>query len=169
MTEKNIHASVRKTKRCASSRRATMFSLSLSLSLDRTRKYLPKREKEKEEIKMFLYDEMLSLSLSLCVCVCVCLTFACAFSGSKPMLGSRSGSCPFGAFLAPNANVRTRSPRLKVVFALIDDDDDDDDARPRGVCPIIEDTKGRAIIIPDEEEDIARRAVPNLLTTTGVC
>ena len=49
------------------------------------------------------------------------------------MLGSRSGSCPFGAFLAPNANVRTRSPRLKVVFALIDDDDDD--ARPRGVCP----------------------------------
>ena len=77
------------------------------------------------------------------------------------MLGSRSGSCPFGAFLAPNANVRTRSPRLKVVFALIDDDDD---ARPRGVCPIIEDTKGRAII-PDEEEDIARRAVPNLRAT----
>ena len=135
--------------------------LYLYLSLDRTRKYLPKREKEKEEIKMFLYDEMLSLSLSLsvCVCVCVCLTFACAFSGSKPMLGSRSGSCPFGAFLAPNANVRTRSPRLKVVFALIDDDDD---ARPRGVCPIIEDTKGRGII-PDEEEDIARRA-PNLTT-----
>ena len=81
------------------------------------------------------------------------------------MLGSRSGSCPFVAFLAPNANVRTRSPRLKVVFALIDDDDDD--ARPRGVCPIIEDTKGRGII-PDEEEDIARRAVPNLLTTV-VC
>ena len=116
---------------------------------------------------MFLYDEMLCLSLCVCVCVCVCmcLTFASAFSGSKPMLGSRSGSCPFGAFLAPNANVRTRSPRLKVVFALIDDDDDD--ARPRGVCPIIEDTKGRAII-PDEEEDIARRAVLNLLTTV-VC
>ena len=159
MTEKNIHASVRKTKRCALSRRA-MFSLSIYLSLDRTRKYLPKREKEKEEIKMFLYRNALSLSLSLSLC----LTFACAFSGSKPMLGSRSGSCPFGAFLAPNANVRTRSPRLKVVFALIDDDDD---ARPRGVCPIIEDTKGRAII-PDEEEDIARRAVLNLLTTV-VC
>ena len=102
---------------------------------------------------------MLSLSLSLSLSVC--LTFACAFSGSKPMLGSRSGSCPFGAFLAPNANVRTRSPRLvgslilKVVYALIDDD-----ARPRVLVvvvvgvPIIEDT-GRGII-PDEEEDIAR-------------
>ena len=167
MTEKNIHASVRKTKRCASSRRATMLSLSLYLFSTELENISQKERKKKKRSKCFSI-EMLSLSLSLSLSLC--LTFACAFSGSKPMLGSRSGSCPFGAFLAPNANVRTRSPRLKVVFALIDDDDDDDDdARPRGVCPIIEDTKGRAIIIPDEEEDIARRAVPNLLTTTGVC
>jgi len=79
------------------------------------------------------------------------------------MLGSRSGSCPFGAFLAPNANVRTRSPRLVgslilVDFALIDDDD----ARPRGVvgAPIIEDTGRPTAGIPDEE-DIAR-TTPNL-------
>ena len=151
MTEKNIHASVRKTKRCALSRRA-MFSLSIYLSTE-LENISQKERKKKKRSKCFSIE---MLSLSLC-----CLTFACAFSGSNPMLGSRSGSCPFGAFLAPNANVRTRSPRLKVVFALIDDDDDD--ARPRGVCPIIEDTKGRAII-PDEEEDIARRAVPNLTT-----
>ena len=149
--------------------RRCSLSLSLSLSTELENIFQKERKKKKRSKCFSMTKCSLSLSLSLSLSVCVCLTFACAFSGSKPMLGSRSGSCPFGAFLAPNANVRTRSPRLKVVFALIDDDDDDDDARPRGVCPIIEDTKGRAIIIPDEEEDIARRAVPNLLTTTGVC
>ena len=143
-------------------RRVVVRRCSLSIYLFSTElENISQKERKKKKRSKCFSIEMLSLSLSLSLCVCVCLTFACAFSGSKPMLGSRSGSCPFGAFLAPNANVRTRSPRLKVVFALIDDDDDD--ARPRGVCPIIEDTKGRAII-PDEEEDIARRAVPNLTT-----
>jgi len=38
------------------------------------------------------------------------------------MFGSRSGSCPFGAFLAPNAYVRTWSPRamLLLLKRLID-------------------------------------------------
>jgi hypothetical protein len=133
-----------------------MFSISIYLSTELKNISQQKRERKRRDQNVSLSK----CSLSLC-----CLTFACAFSGSNPMLGSRSGSCPFGAFLAPNANVRTRSPRLKVgslillkvVFALIDDDDDDD-ARPRG-APIIEDT-GRGII-PDEEEDIARHA-PNL-------
>ena len=150
-------------------RRVVVRRCSLSLSTDRPNSKISPKKRERKRRDQNVSLSKCSLSLSLSLSLCVCLTFACAFSGSKPMLGSRSGSCPFGAFLAPNANVRTRSPRLKVVFALIDDDDDDDDARPRGVCPIIEDTKGRAIIIPDEEEDIARRAVPNLLTTTGVC
>jgi len=36
------------------------------------------------------------------------------------MFGSRSGSCPFGAFLAPNANVRTWSPlrRSRLLLSL---------------------------------------------------
>jgi hypothetical protein len=34
------------------------------------------------------------------------------------MFGSRSGSCPFGAFLAPNAYVRTWSPRAMLLLLL---------------------------------------------------
>ena len=35
------------------------------------------------------------------------------------MFGSRSGSCPFGAFLAPNAYVRTWSPRAMLLLLLL--------------------------------------------------